>query len=162
DKSRRRVLQGMGASGLAFAVPVVGKAAPGTASATAQEQLTLYVMASPHADPSGFEAGALAAGRRRGSDPNMVHELRSGLALDDTSRFKSLPPQPEAARVIGLVDDASAAVLVNMARAAYVRMHWLAQHRVTPSGVKHTVVAAVDDACCEQMARGLTAGRAPI
>ena len=158
DTNRRQVLKGMGASGLVIAVPAVGKAASTQPLPTRVENLPLYVMTTHGANDLDFGAGAMSASRLGNMDPRRVHFLPAGLALKDISQLDALLNGPQHVRLIGLVDDANAAVVVNMARAAQVRMHWLAQHRLVQGRVRHTVAAAVDDACCQRLAQGLAAG----
>jgi hypothetical protein len=62
------------------------------------------------------------------------------------------------AAIIGLVDDASAALIVDLARSAGARVQWLGQHRATPHASQHRLLSAeAASGCAPQLGLSLNA-----
>ena len=149
DTGRRSALKAMGASGLALAVPNLGWAAVGQTQAGGQ--LPLYII-TDHADAGGtFAAGALHACRQRGVGASYVSALAGGLHLDEIHKVDALLQGKQSVRLIGLVDEGTAAVVLSLARDAGARLYWLAQHQLRAGQARHAVQVATSNTCCEQL-----------
>ena len=152
---RRTVLKGlalsslaglaMGSSGLTMAHRVL-------AAQARPEWLTLALVSNEAAE-SVFLQGVNAsqAGKQ-------VKVQRTDLSLDFmlgfTKRLRSGEPQ----RIIGLVDDASAALIIDLARSAGARVQWLGQHRATANASQHRLLSAeAASGCAPQLGLSLNA-----
>lgn len=126
--NRRFLLKGMalgGISGIALgsALPALANTVP--ASTDTANTLTLvnnttaqtpFLQAAQQVNPSGMRVQTLSTDLGAMLDFN--HLLRSGQPL----------------RVIGLLDDAAGTLVIDLARGAGVRIHWLGQHS-TAAGI---------------------------
>ncbi|MCK0509660.1 hypothetical protein [Aromatoleum buckelii] len=153
--NRRFVLKSMALGSIAGVTmgSAVRALAAGTAapSATAAARPVL-ALANEGAAQSIFLYGALAAGgprlqvQRVGCDP--------GFMLDFERQLRSRQPM----RVIGLLDDASAALLVDIARSGGARMQWLGQHTVEAAFSRHHLLDTDSaEGCSQQFSRQLQA-----
>ena len=122
---RRTVLKGlalsslagiaMGSSGLTMAHSVL--------AAQARPVLPTLALVSNEAAESIFLQGVNAspAGKQ-------VKVQRTDLSLDFMLGFEKRLRSGQPQRIIGLVDDASAALIIDLARSAGARVQWLGQH----------------------------------
>lgn len=160
DTSRRNVLKVIGVSGLTVALPSITPAFASGYSEPGAPPLPLHLVLDEKMAESGFLAGAQAA--RAGREAQApLNQLNSDLSLGYVNALDALLQSGKPARVMGLVDDANAAIIVGLARAVHARMHWMAQHTGGPDSTRHTVLVAADDLCCEQLGRQLPSSEAP-
>lgn len=151
---RRSVLKGMTVGSLAG--PFIGGSLPALASVIAAParnaaRPTLALVTLGAAD-SAFVYGARAA---IGS-PLQVHETGGdvGAMLDFERRLRCGEPL----HVIGLLDDASATLVVDLARGAGANVHWLGQHTVKAGLSRHRLLNTdVAEGCVSQLSRQLQA-----
>jgi len=160
DTSRRNVLKVIGASGLTVALPSIAPAFASQYSEPGAPPLPLHLVLDEKMADSGFLAGAQAARMARQARVPLT-QMSSDLSLGYVSALDALLQSGEPARVMGLVDDANAAIIVGLARAVQARMHWMAQHTGGPDSTRHTVLVAASDLCCEQLGRQLPSTDAP-
>ena len=148
---RRFVLKGMvlgGAAGLVLSrsVPVLGSVPP----AQGDIRPTLALVGSGAAESAFLQGAAAAAG------PHLrVRQLERSLdsMLDFERRLRTEPM-----RLIGLLDDASAALLLDLARSAGARVQWLGQHSVEGGSTRHRVLNTdLAEGCSRQLSRQLHA-----
>ncbi|NMG53805.1 hypothetical protein [Aromatoleum aromaticum] len=153
--NRRFVLKSMALSSIAGVT--MGSAVRAFAAATAGSSATaaarpVVALANEGAAESIFLYGALAASdtrlqvQRVGRDP--------GFVLDFERQLRSRQPM----RLIGLLDDASAALVVDMARSGGARVQWLGQH-IAEAGFSRHHLLNTDSAegCSQQFSRELQA-----
>lgn len=148
---RRCVLKGMALSGAALTLgrwdsALAAPIAPRTAATT-----PVRVFTDGGAAESLFLQGARAAGgtlllEHIGRDTHFIlaleRQLRSG----------------EPLRLIGLLDDAAATLVVDMARSSGARMRWLGQHSAVGKSSRHYLLEADGAAgCARQLGQQLTA-----
>ncbi|WP_449429904.1 hypothetical protein [Pseudomonas putida] len=87
-----------------------------------------------------------------------VEVQRTGLGLDFVLGFEERLRSGNAQRIIGLVDDASAALLIDLARSAGARVQWLGQHRATHNASQHRLLSAeAASGCASQLGLSLNA-----
>jgi len=149
---RRSFLKGMGLGG--FAGLTLGSPlsfASGTGAASAARPI--LVLVSEAAVGSAFLQGidASAAGK-----PLEVQRTDLGLEFIGTvgQRLRSTWPT----RIIGLVDDASATLIVDLARSAGARLQWLGQHAVEAGQSRHCLQSsAAARGCALQLGQHLKA-----
>ncbi|MFZ6045382.1 hypothetical protein ACFW0H_04570 [Pseudomonas sp. CR3202] len=135
---RRTLLKGMALGGLAGAAMGVSSLAMSKAMLGGQAQpLPTLVLVDGEAAGKAFLAGV-------GSSPaaGKAEVQRTGLGLDFIlgleKRLRSGQPQ----RIIGLVDDASAALILDLARSSGARVQWLGQHSATGGASRHHLLSA--------------------
>lgn len=152
---RRTVLKGlalsslagiaMGSSGLSMANSVLG--------ARPQPALPTLALVSHEVAESVFLQGVNASPAGRQVKVQRT-DLSLGFILGFEQRLRSGQPQ----RIIGLVDDASAALIVDLARSAGARVQWLGQHRATPLASQHRLLSAeAASGCAPQLGLSLNA-----
>lgn len=150
---RRTLLKCLALGGLATAA--LGNARLATAQALLGARLpspapTLILV---DAAASAFLAGvatALAA--------EQVEVRGCGLGLDFLLDLEGRLHSGQSQRVIGLVDDASAVLIVDQARGAGARLQWLGQHHISAEAARHRALGATAaDAHARQLARRLAA-----
>lgn len=133
---RRTVLKGMAIGGIA--APMLGAALPalangmtGAASATDVPVLAVVGTSSGAAFAQGAHAGlgSLLQVRQAGSD--LVRLLRE---------LEKMWHGDRPMRIVGLLDDASSAPLLDVARSAGTRIAWLGQHSVQAGGSRHRLL----------------------
>lgn len=134
---RRSLLKGMALGGLAsVALGGSGLALARSALGGAPSRPTL-VLVSPAVAGSAFLEGIHAS-----PAAGQATLVRSGLGLDFVldlqQRLESKQPQ----RIIGLADDASAALILDLARSAGARVQWLGQHRADAGASAHHLLTA--------------------
>lgn len=131
--NRRFVLKSIAVSsiaGLTIGRPVCTFAA---AAATAAVPRVL-ALANDGAAQSIFLYGAMTARALRLEVQKVGGDL--GFMLDFERQLRKGQPL----RVIGLLDDASAVLLIDIARGAGARLHWLGQHRAEAGFSRHRLL----------------------
>ena len=99
---------------------------------------------------SMFLYGAMAAGKAPLRVQKVGRDL--GFMLDFERRLRHGLPM----RVIGLLDDASATLIVDMARSGGARMQWLGQHTAEDGFTRHHVLSTdMSEGCSQQLSRQL-------
>lgn len=153
--NRRFVLKGMAlssAAALALGGSAQALASVATAPASRAPASPALVLVNGGAAESDFLHGAKAA---LGSQVQ-VQRVGSDLAfmLDFERQLRTGQPM----RVIGLLDDASAALVVDMARSAGARVQWLGQHTATAGLTRHRLLNTdIAEGCSRQLSRQLHA-----
>lgn len=148
---RRFVLKGMvlgGAAGLVLsrAVPVLGSVPPSHSGI----RPALALVGSGAA-----EAAFLQGARAAGGTQLRVWQVEQGLdfMLDFERQLREGPM-----RLIGLLDDASAGLVLDLARSAGARVQWLGQHTVEGGSTRHRVLNTdLAEGCSRQLSRQLHA-----
>ena len=147
ETNRRHVLKGMALSSIAgFAISDSTRT---LASATSSP---LAVLINDDAVGALFLRGAVAANgssrplQSRGCDVHFMLDLERRLRSRD------------AMRIIGLLDDASGTLVVDVARSAGARVPWLGQHSAHAGYTRHRLLhAEVAEDCSRRFARQLQA-----
>ncbi|BBA32545.1 PchX [Methylocaldum marinum] len=150
EVDRRQFLKGMALTGLAGAFLNPPRfAMADTDRRSARQTLALVNGAAEH---SAFVHGIHAA------NPAGLTVRGAGLGLDFLRRLKDMLESGQASWVIGLVDDASGTLIVELARAAGARLQWLAQHAVDAGQSRHRVLGgALAHSCAVQLGEQLNA-----
>lgn len=144
DANRRTFLKGLALTGFAAATPrfVSGKVLPdkmNSLKADTNPPIVALIYGLP--DESAFLAGVRSARpQQHGHDSVMVQ--RCDLGLDFLQSLHALLHSGKPTPIIGLVDNASAAIITDLARSAGVRMHWLGQHAVSTEYARHSILTA--------------------
>lgn len=139
--TRRALLQGIALGGLA--TPLFAGASPGAGPRSTPQALDTCVLVPPGQSDTAFVHGARAA---LGTRPLLVWETPCELEVLRT--VDALLRRGQPLRMVGLLDDATATPLLDVARTAGVSMAWLGQHSVTPHGVDHRVQACAQAQSC--------------
>lgn len=149
--SRRFVLKGMALGSMAgLAVGRIPGARASTGSIDRPAARPILALVNGGAAESVFLRGASAA-----SGPQLQIQ-RVGRDLNFMRDFERRLRSNQAMRVIGLLDDASAALVVEMARSAGARVQWLGQHNAEAGFSRHHLVTtAIADGCSRQLSRQL-------
>ncbi|OYD22655.1 hypothetical protein [Oceanimonas baumannii] len=140
---RRSVLKGMALGGLAGLT--LGRA--GSASAAP-------VAGSPAGKPllmlvSGAEAeAAFMAGVRANPAGQSAILLRTDSGMEFLSALQQRLHGARNERIIGLVDDASGALILSLARSAGARLHWSGQHVSEGGQSRHRLSVTSDAGAC--------------
>lgn len=144
DVNRRAFLKGLALSGLAAATPGFASSsilADKTHALKGGAHLPIIALIHDSAGESAFLAGLRSAQQpQRSHDSLRVQRCDRG--LDFLQSLHTLLHSGKPAQIIGLVDDASGAIIVNMARPAAARLYWLGQHAVSGGQSRHTLLAA--------------------
>lgn len=147
DVDRRQFLKSMALAGLAGASlhrPIVAMAA-----AEGQSTRPITVLVNGTVERSGFVHGVRAA-------TPAVSLLRADLGLDFLRHLKSVLESGQAGRVIGLVDDACGALIVDLARASGANLQWLGQHAADAGRSRHRVLGGqLADGCAVRLGEHL-------
>ncbi|QJD59087.1 hypothetical protein HG264_09275 [Pseudomonas sp. gcc21] len=153
--NRRFVLKGMAlgsAAALTLGGPAqafAGRAAAPVGSAIAMPALVLVNGGAAEADflhGAGTALGSQMHVQRVGSDLAFI--------MDFERQLRSAQPM----RVIGLLDDASAALVVDVARSAGARIQWLGQHTAEDGHSRHRLLNTdIAEGCSRQLGRQLHA-----
>lgn len=153
--NRRSVLKGMalgGIAGLTMGGPVRALAATTAAQVTSAAVPPILALTSESAAEPVFLHGVLAACGKRLQVQRVGHDL--GFMLDFERWLRGRQPM----RIIGLLDDASAALAVDIARSGGKRLQWLGQHTAEAGFSRHHVLNTDRaDGCSEQFSRQLHA-----
>lgn len=152
---RRSVLKGIalsGITGLTTSSPVLALAGDGSVAGASAGGHALLVVANEGAAGETFLQGAMAVSgtglrvqRYAGdltSTQNFVRQLRTGQPM----------------RIIGLLDDAAATLLIDAARSVGATMQWLGQHTAAEAGfTRHRLVTTdLAEGCSRQLSRHLS------
>lgn len=133
----------MGSSGLTMAKTVLGS--------QARAALPILALVSGEVAESAFLEGMAAI-----PGGSQVKVQRSDLSLDFILGLEQRLSSGEPQRMIGLVDDASAALIIDLARSAGARVQWLGQHRATANTSQHRLLSAeAASGCAPQLGLSL-------
>ena len=129
---RRLLLKGMALSGISGLV--LGKSGMVLANASigSAESMPILLLINEETKHSVFYQGVRAAAGQGA--------LQMCITDPGTNFFSLLQNNirsEQGRRIVGLVDDASATLIVDLARTAGARMHWLGQHAVVPGQSRH-------------------------
>lgn len=150
---RRSVLKGMALGSLAgwsmgAALPSMAglHAAPGT-----DARPPLLALVGRGAQDSAFVQGV----RATGSQPGLQQvDTSLGCMLDLESQLRSGQP----VHLVGLLDDASATLVLDLARSAGARVNWIGQHVVGTGHSRHRLLNTnLTEGCSRQLSRQLHA-----
>ncbi len=150
---RRSVLKGMALSGLAgLTLGRAGLASAGTSAATLTRKPLMVLV-------SGAEAeAAFAAGAQSNPAAGIVTVLRTDHGLEFISSLQRQLNASNGERIIGLVDDATGALILDLARSAGARLHWSGQHVTEGGQSRHRLSATPGVIDCIGQFSGLTDG----
>lgn len=136
---RRCILKGItlgGIVGIAAGTPfhtVLAKAQPVISDRAFPDQ-KLIVLTNKGPIEQTFLQGARAAGGPGLDVRNLTHDLGAVLDFEHWIRH-----QPDM-HIIGLLDDASASLIVDMARSTGAQMQWLGQHSIQGELTRHHLI----------------------
>lgn len=154
DANRRFMLKSLALSsiaGLSMGGSVRALAGTTAAPATATAVKPVLALVNPGAAELDFLHGAMAVGSR-------LQVQRVGRDLGFMLDFERLLRSGRPMRVIGLLDDASATLVVDMARSAGARVQWLGQHTAEAGFTRHHVLNTdIAEGCSRQLGRQLHA-----
>lgn len=143
--SRRTILKGLALGGVA--APVLGRSLPSLAAAAdvSAAPATLLLV------PAGTRGNAFEQGARTaiGDARLSVREARSDLSL--LREIEALVRGGTNARVLGLLDDAVATPLLDVARGAGACLFWLGHHIVGRHGAQHRCQPTVATEACARL-----------
>ena len=151
--NRRFVLKGMALTGLAS-----------TALGT-----SVSALAGIEPAPAAAAGPTLALVKRDGLDSAFVQGARSALGhrlqvrpadgeLDAMLEVDRQLRSGQPLHIIGLLDDAAATLVIDLARSAGARVHWLGQHTATGGQSRHRLLnTTVAEGCSRQLSRQLHA-----
>lgn len=120
---RRSLLKGLALGGIAGAAMGASSLSLGKAilGGRAQALPTLVLV-------KGDAGAAFLEGVRHSPMARHADALHSDLGLDFILALQRRLDSGQPQRIIGLVDDASAALVLDLARSSGARIHWLGQH----------------------------------
>lgn len=119
----------MGSSGLSLANSVLGRTAPG--------QLPVLALVG-----TGAAGAAFVQGLEASPAAAQVQVLPANLQLQALLQLQQRLAGGRPQRLIGLLDDASATLLVDLARSAGARVQWLGQHSAHAHRSEHRLLSA--------------------
>jgi hypothetical protein len=136
--SRRFILKGIALSVLAGITMGRWDLSPTNNAASAQAQPTppILVLVSGEAEQSAFLRGIAAA-----LPDKHLRVQRTDLGMGFVQDFTQLLRSKPQIRIIGLVDDASAALIIELARASDARLQWLGYHSVSAGQSRHRLLS---------------------
>ncbi|MCW2272017.1 hypothetical protein [Pseudomonas sp. JUb96] len=135
----------MASSGLGLANTVLGRSTSG--------QVPTRVLVSPEVAGSAFVQGIQAS-----PIAPQVQVMPIAPELGVLMQVQQHLASGQAQRLIGLLDDASAALLIDLARSAGARVQWLGQHSATSERTAHRLLSAqVSHGCALQLGQHLNA-----
>ena len=152
---RRFVLKGMALSSLAgIAMSSAGISAANSALGTQpQPARPTLVLVSSAAAQAAFLQGVNAS-----PAGEQVKVRRTDLSLDFILGFEKRLRIATPQRIIGLVDDASAALIVDLARSAGAHVQWLGQHHAAAHASHHRLLSGeTASGCAPQLGLSLNA-----
>lgn len=148
---RRTVIKGMALGSLV--APLLGRPLPALAGAMAGPAAVAGLPALAVVGPAGGEAFAHGARAGLGASLQVHHAARDPAflrELDETWR------SGRPVRVFGLLDDASAAPLLDLARSAGASIPWLGQHTVQAGRSRHRLLTTAGaEGCARRLGRQL-------
>lgn len=133
---RRSLIKGMawgGFAGLTLGSPLTFAASTGAASAARPTLALVGDATAGSAFLQGIDAGAAC---------KRLEVERAGLGLEFIGAFEQRLRSGQPIRIIGLVDDASATLIVDLARSAGARLQWLGQHAVEAGQSRHRLLSS--------------------
>lgn len=142
DANRRAFLKGVALTGFAVATP--GFAAGNILFDKANSlqggtNLPIIALINSLPEKSAFLTGIrFAQQQQRSNDSVTVQRCDRGLSF--LQSLQTLLHSSKPTQIVGLVDDASAAIIVDLARSAGVRLHWLGQHAVSAGQSRHNIL----------------------
>ena len=150
---RRFVLKGMALGSLAGLT--MGAALPSVAGLNAAPSSRagrpLVALVRQDAQDSAFVQGIRAAGSQLKLQPV---DTSLGFMLELESQLRSGQPM----RMVGLLDDASAALVLDLARSAGARVNWIGQHTAAADHSRHHLLnTQLTEGCSRQLSRQLHA-----
>lgn len=152
---RRLLLKGMALSSMAGVVV--------SSSGLTMANTVLSVQAWPALPTLALISGEVAEsaflqGINASPAAKQVTMQRTDLSLDFILGLEKRLSSGQPQRIIGLVDDASAALIIDLARSAGARVQWLGQHRATANASHHRLLSAeVASGCAPQLGLNLNA-----
>lgn len=147
---RRSVLKGMALGSAALGLGQTGltQAAQAAQAATAHLRRPVLILVNDAEAHSAFVDGVKA-------NPSVAQAivLQVDSSLGFIASFQQRLNTSKGERIVGLVDDASGMLLLDLARSAGAHVHWTGQH-VTHDGVSRHRVAVTDHSvkCIQQFA----------
>lgn len=137
---RRAVIKGVALGGLAGLT--VGRSIASFAEHPSAAACPLLVLVNGDAAGTVFVRGAAASG---GAHLQMYQITRDlGFLMDFERRLRGSP----ALRAVGLLDNAAATLVVDVARGAGARVQWLGQHTAEGAQTRHHLLATGRAASC--------------
>jgi hypothetical protein len=144
DLNRRFILKGLALTGFAATTPGFASSnilSDRVNSLKINANLPIVALIDGLPDESAFLAGVRFAQQQQHSTYSLVVQ-RCDLGLGFLRSLHALLHSGKPTQAAGLVDDASAAIIVNLVRSAGVRMHWLGQHAVSAEHSRHNILTA--------------------
>lgn len=151
--SRRFVLKGMALSGAGLTMAGSLRALASTAGSPISDATlarpVLALVTTDAAEPLFLQGAGAAAGSR-------LQVQRLGRDLDALLDFEQQLRSGEPMRVIGLLDDARAALVLDMARSAGARVQWVGQHNSAQGITRHHLLSTdASEGCSRRLGRQL-------
>lgn len=148
---RRSLLKGMALGGLGtVAMAHSGLSLAGLAHSSVHQPLVVLVT-NPQAE-SAFVMGVQA---QRNGHP--VKIMRTDLGMKFIADLQAQLSNAPGTRLVGLVDDASAALVLDLARSSGATVQWTAQHSVQGAHSQHAVLAGrAADGCSVTLGHSLS------
>lgn len=140
---RRSVLKGMALSGIAGATAGAWTSAFAAGTSTASSAPLLALSSEGAAESVFLQAATAATG---GKLPVQRVDRSPAFMLE----FERLLHKSEPMHVIGMLDDAAATLVVDMARSAGAKLQWLGQHRIEAGLTHHHLLTADIAELCAQ------------
>lgn len=142
DANRRAFLKGVALTGFAVATPGFASGTILSDKANSLKgsiNLPIITLLNCLPEESAFLDGIRCAQQQqRSNDPITVQRCDRGLGF--LQSLQSLLHSGKPTQIVGLVDDASAAIIVDLARSAGVHLHWLGQHAVSAGQSRHNIL----------------------
>lgn len=152
---RRLLLKGMALGGVAGVVATSSglSLASSALGAQARPALPTLALVSGEAAESAFLQGVNASPAAK-----QVKLQRTDLSLDFILGLEKRLRSGQSQRIIGLVDDATGALIIDLARSAGARVQWLGEHRATAQASHHRLISAeAASGCAPQLGLNLNA-----
>lgn len=138
DVERRSVLGGLAALGLSgVASGPADSAATAPAAHPRLPARPTLVLVNSAAERSGFLEGVAAS-----PDAEILGTVRTDCSLGLVNHVRQALQAKSPIRVIGLIDDASSAFIVGLARSTGARQQWLANHWASLRQSRHSILSA--------------------
>lgn len=141
---RRQVLKGMVLTGSALGSL---NSSVTTWASPVQQEPPLHVILTPGQCASAFLSGVQAD---RPASPPLV--LYTSTDLSFLRQWQTLLDQAGPKKILGLVDDASATIVIDLLRSAQGRLHWQAHHAQLSTQDSQSLGAALTGATPRQSA----------
>jgi hypothetical protein len=140
---RRTLLKGVALGGLTgLALGRVGLASAAPAAADGARKPLLVLVSGAEAE-AGFGAGVRAHPAGRGAAV-----MRTDSGMEFVSALQHRLNTASGERIIGLVDDASGALILSLAHSAGARLHWSGQHMTEGGQSRHRLSATTEAGAC--------------